>query len=61
MTTQPLDDDDWPPDDPTDEELEALIHDLEENPADFGAEPEDLPFGEVDDEEIDPTLLRPGS
>ena len=59
MTTHPLDDDDWPPDDPTDEEQEVLSHDLEEEPADFPEEPEDLPFGEVDDEEIDPTVLRP--
>ena len=29
MNTHLFDDDNWPPDDPTDEELEALSHDLE--------------------------------
>ena len=45
-------DDNWPPDDPTDEELEVLTHDLEVEP-DLLEEPEDLPFAdvEVDDEE----------
>ena len=43
-------DDNWPPEDPTDEELEALSHDLEVEPEDL---PEELPFAdvEVDDEE----------
>ena len=52
MNTHLFDDDNWPPDDPTDEELEALSHDLEEEP-DLPEEPDDLPFAdvEVDDEE----------
>ena len=53
MTIHHFDDDNWPPDDPSDEELEALIQDLEEEPADLPEEPDDLPFAdvEVDDEE----------
>ena len=53
MTTHPFDDDNWPPDDPTDEELEVLAHDLEEEPDDLPEELEELPFAdvEVDDEE----------
>ena len=52
MTIHHFDDDNWPPDDPTDEELEALIHDLEEEP-DLPEELEELPFAdvEVNDEE----------
>jgi hypothetical protein len=52
MTIHHFDDDNWPPDDPTDEELEALIHDLEEEPADLLVELEELNFVDVDDEEI---------
>ena len=53
MTTHLFDDDHWPPDDPTDEELEVLSHDLEEEPEDFTEKPDELPFAdvEVDDEE----------
>ena len=53
MTTHLFDDDNWPPDDPTDEELEVLTHDLEEEPEDLPEEPEQLSFAnvEVDDEE----------
>ena len=52
MTTHLFDDDKWPPDDPADEELEALSHDLEEEP-DLPEEQDELPFAdiEVDDEE----------
>ena len=52
MTTHLFDDDNWPPDDPTDEELEVLTHDLKEEP-DLPEEQEELPFAdvEVDDEE----------
>ena len=52
MTTHLFDDDHWPPDDPTYEELEALSHDLEEEP-DLTEEHDELPFAdvEVDDEE----------
>ena len=52
MTTHLFDDDHWPPDDPTYEELEALSHDLEEEP-DLTEEQDELPFAdvEVNDEE----------
>ena len=45
--------DNWPPEDPTDEELEALSHDLEVEPEDLPEEQEELPVAdvEVDDEE----------
>lgn len=53
MTTHLFDDDNWPPDNPTDEELEVLTHVLEEEPEDLLEEQEELPFAdvEVDDEE----------
>ena len=59
MTTHLFDDDNWPPDNPTDEELEALIEDLEAEPGDLPEEPEELPFADVDAEEINRELLRP--
>jgi len=59
MTTHLFDDDNWPPDDPTDEELEALIEDLEAEPGDLPEEPEERPFADVDAEEINRELLRP--
>ena len=59
MATDLFDDDHWPPDDPTDDELEALSHDLEEEPANLPEEPKDLPFVDVDDEEMDLKLFKP--
>ncbi len=53
MTTHLFDDDNWPPDDLTDEDLEVLSHDLEEEPDLPEEEQEELPFAdaEVDEEE----------
>jgi hypothetical protein len=58
MTTLPNDNDAWPPLDPTDEELAALIQDRAEEPEDLPQEAEDIPFADVDSEEIDPTLVH---
>jgi hypothetical protein len=58
MTTHPNDNDAWPPLDPTDEELAALIQDRPEEPEDLPQEAEDIPFADVDSEEIDPTLVH---
>ena len=46
------DEDDWPPFDPTDEELEALSKNLEEEPEDLPDEAPDIPFPDIDAEEI---------
>ena len=59
MTNYLFDDDHWHPDDPTDEELEALSHDLEEEPANLPEEPDELPFADVDDEEMNLQLFKP--
>ena len=58
MTTHLADDDHLPPDDPTDEELEVLTHEMEEKP-DLPEEQEELPFADVDDEEMNLQLFKP--
>ena len=55
------DDDAWPPDDPTDEELEPLTRalELEGEPDDCLDKAEEIPFADLDAEELPPEMLKP--
>jgi hypothetical protein len=56
MTNRPSKD--WPPLDPSDEESQSLIQDLEKVPETWPEEAEDIPFTDPDSEEMNLQALK---